>query len=154
ALGNVVGSNIANIGLILGVTALVSPILVEGGLMRWELPFMVVATAALPLLLLDGAVGRLEAGLLFAAAATFTIVTVARGAASEAVKVAGLVEGDAEVGGAPGGEGLARLAFIATVGLALLLAGGKIFVMGATDLAILLGMSEKTVGLTIVAIGT
>jgi cation:H+ antiporter len=154
ALGNVVGSNIANIGLILGVTALVSPIAVEGGLVRWELPVLVVATAALAVLLLDGAVGRIEAVVLLAAAVTFTVVTLLRGSRSQALEAAALVEQDAEVAGAPSGEGLVRLALIAAVGLALLLAGGKIFVMGAIDLAILLGMSEKTVGLTIVAFGT
>ena len=154
ALGNVVGSNIANIGLILGTTALIAPIAVDRGLFRWELPVLVVTTGAVPLLLLDGVIGRLEAALLAAAAIGFTVATMMRGSRSEAEQRAALAEQDAEVAGAPPGGGTVRLSLIAAVGLALLLAGGKIFVMGAVDLALLLGMSEKTVGLTIVAVGT
>ena len=62
ALGNVIGSNIANIGLILGIAALVKPARVDGALRRRELPVLIASTALLPLLLLDGSVSRWEAG--------------------------------------------------------------------------------------------
>jgi cation:H+ antiporter len=155
ALGNIVGSNIANLTLILGATALVSPILAERGLLRWELPVMMVMTAAIPLLLLDGSVTRGEAIVLLTAMLAFTVITIRKGAAIATSRDAvALIEKDAEVAGAPGGTGVLRLGGIAAVGLGLLLGGGKVFVMGATDLALLLGMSPRTVGLTVVAVGT
>jgi len=64
ALGNVVGSNIANLGLILGIAVLVRPALVSGALRRRELPVLLLTTLLLPLLLADGQVSRLEGGLL------------------------------------------------------------------------------------------
>jgi hypothetical protein len=62
ALGNVIGSNIANIGLILGITATIAPARVDGSLRRRELPVLLASATLVPLLLLDGAVNRLEAG--------------------------------------------------------------------------------------------
>ena len=76
ALGNVVGSNIANIGLILGITAMIAPPAVQGGLMRRELPVMLGSTLAIPLVLLDGVVSRVEGGLLLFAAVAFTWVSL------------------------------------------------------------------------------
>jgi len=154
ALGNAIGSNVANLGLILGVTALVQPIAVQAGLIRRELPVLILSTAALPLLLVDGEISRADAALLFAASIAFTFITVRTGSAPRARETAALVEADAELAGAPAGGGRLRLALIAVVGLALLVGGGKIFVMGASDLALRLGMSQRTVGLTIVAVGT
>jgi cation:H+ antiporter len=153
AIGNVIGSNIANIGLILGVTALIQPILVEGSLIRRELPIMVIATLALPLVLLNGMVGRVEAAILLLGAVSFTIMAV-RAGVPNADEITQAVEADAEMAGAPGGGGRLRLALIGTVGLLLLLGGGKLFVDGAAGLALKLGMSERVVGLTIVAFGT
>ena len=72
ALGNVIGSNIANIGLILGVAALIRPARVDRALRRRELPILLLSTAVLPLLLLDGLISRLESGALLVAAITYT----------------------------------------------------------------------------------
>jgi cation:H+ antiporter len=66
----------------------------------------------------------------------------------------GLIEADAEAAGAPAGTGRMRLAFIAIVGLILLVLGGQAFVNGATNVALALGLSQRVVGLTIAAIGT
>lgn len=158
AFGNVVGSNIANVGLILGVAALVRPAGVDGTLRRRELPVLVASTAILPLLLLDGSVSRWEAGgLLFVAAAyTVWMVRAARSASAVAVARAdvGMAGEAADLAGAPKPGGRLRAAVTALVGLTVLLVGGTLFVDGAVSVAQALGMSERLVGLTIVAVGT
>lgn len=158
ALGNVIGSNIANIGLILGIAALIRPARVDGALRRRELPVLVVSTAVMPLLLLDSVVSRWEAcGLLFVAAGyTGWMIRAARSAASIATagvdaKTAGEA---ADAAGAPKPVGTLRAALTAAVGLAVLLVGGHLFVDGAVSVAHALGMSDRLVGLTIVAVGT
>jgi cation:H+ antiporter len=159
ALGNVIGSNIVNIGLILGVAALIRPARVDGALRRRELPVLVGTTAALPLLLLDGVVGRFESGLLllFALTYTATMVASARNAAARAAaRVDAAVEvAAADAAGAPTPtRSLARSALVAFVGLGLLLVGGQLFIIGAVSIARALGQSERLIGLTIVSVGT
>ncbi len=154
ALGNVIGSNVANLGLILGVSALLSPLKVDGALVYREVPVLLGAALCLPLLLADGLVSRVEAGLLLLGAVTFTtLVTRGLPPGEPAVDVAES-EAEAEALGAPGGGGVAWLSLVALVGLALLLVGGKLFVDGAAGGARALGMSERVIGLTIVAVGT
>ncbi|MFM2417088.1 MAG: hypothetical protein RL385_1811 [Pseudomonadota bacterium] len=158
ALGNVIGSNIANIGLILGIAALIRPARVDGALRRRELPVLLLSTAIVPLLLLDGILGRWEAGglLLVAVAYTGWMIRAARSAASVAMaKVDATTAGEAaDTAGAPKPLGTLRAALTAAVGLAVLLIGGHIFVDGAVSVAHALGMSDRLVGLTIVAVGT
>jgi cation:H+ antiporter len=159
ALGNVIGSNIANIGLILGIAALIKPARVDGALRRRELPVLLVSTALIPLLLLDGEVGRWEAaGLLLAAFAyTAWMVNAAR-TASTLARARADAEKAADVADAAGAPrpaaGTLRAAWTAAVGLAVLLVGGNIFIDGAVSVARELGMSDRLVGLTIVAVGT
>lgn len=143
ALGNVIGSNVANIGLILGITALIAPPRVEGGLMRRELPVLFLTTASLPVLLFDGMISRGEGALLLAGAILYTVILF-RGAAG-----AGAQTSD---GAKPQSRGWQSL--IAIGGLVCLVAGGKVLVTGATGLARTAGLSERIIGLTIVAIGT
>jgi cation:H+ antiporter len=159
ALANVIGSNIANIGLILGCAALIRPARVDGALRRRELPVLILSTALLPLLLLDGTVTRFEAGLLLAIALTYTgwMVRVARTSASIAAakRDARAASEAADIAGAPGRRsGTLRAVVTTTIGLGVLLVGGNQFVVGAVALAQSFGMSERLVGLTIVAIGT
>lgn len=158
ALGNVLGSNIANIGLILGIAALIRPATVDGALRRRELPVLVVSTALVPLLLLDGAVSRWEScGLLLVAVAyTGWMVLSARTAAAIAgARIDAQVTGEvADAAGAPKPRGTLKAAAIAAVGLGVLLVGGSLFVGGAVAVARALGMSDRLVGLTIVAVGT
>jgi cation:H+ antiporter len=153
ALGNSIGSNIANLGLILGITALISPPRVDGALIRREIPMLVLATALLPLVFLDGALGRIEATLMLVAAVVYTWWMIARTPASS-VSPPAVMEGAVEAAGAPKGEGRARMAVIALVGLVLLVGGGKLFVDAAVEIARAAGMSERVVGLTIVSVGT
>lgn len=148
ALGNVVGSNIANIGLILGITALLSPPQVDGSLVRLELPVLAVSALLLPVMLYDGAIGRIDAALLLLGAAAFTVFTVR--STREAVGDQG-VQADGD-DAAP-----RRLAFaivLTVVGLGLLIVGGRVFVNAATEIATRFGISERVIGLTIVAVGT
>lgn len=158
ALGNVIGSNIANIGLILGISALIRPASVDGELRKRELPMLVTSTAVLPLLLLDGAISMPEAAALLVVAVGYTgwMVWSARSAAvrAEAKEAAKSVEAAADLAGAPVSRSKVRSVVIALIGLLVLLVGGNLFVRGAVSVAQLLGMSERLVGLTIVAVGT
>ena len=158
ALGNVIGSNIANIGLILGVAALIRPARVDGALRRRELPMLVASTALVPWLLFDGSVSSWEAGglLLVAVAYTAWMIRAARTASAVAdarvdARTAGAA---ADTAGAPNPVGSRRAAATAGVGLVVLLVGGNLFIEGAVSVAHALEMSERLVGLTIVAVGT
>lgn len=158
ALGNVIGSNIANLGLILGLSALVRPARVAGGLRVRELPVLFAATAALVFVTLDGAVSFAEGLTLLACAVGYTAWAIlgARSAAAlaDATDAAGIAAEAAGIAGAPSPGGRVRAIAIGFCGLCLLLLGGSLFVTGATALALHIGMSERVVGLTIVAIGT
>ena len=158
AIGNVIGSNIANVGLILGVAALIRPARVDGELRRRELPVLLLSTACVPLVLLDGHVSRWEgSGLLLAALGyTVAMVRAARSAATLAVAkaAAATATATADIAGAPRPTGKLRAAVTAIVGLVILLIGGHIFIEGAVSVARTVGMSERLVGLTIVAVGT
>lgn len=154
AVGNVVGSNIANLGLILGATALVSPLRVEGALARRELPLLLGTALVIPLVLLDGQVSRVDGGLLLAGAVAFTALVVWGAPPAEQQAALLAAEEDAVAAGAPPFEGTGRLVLLAAVGLAIVLAGGKLLVEGASQIALALGVSERIVGLTVVAVGT
>ncbi|MCC6551625.1 MAG: calcium/sodium antiporter [Polyangiaceae bacterium] len=158
ALGNVVGSNVANIGLILGVAALVKPARVDGSLRRRELPVLLASSALVPLALLDGVVAKWEAFALLAIAAAYTAWTVraARSArvVEEAREEALVNEEAADAAGAPRTRGPLGSAALAAVGLGVVLGGGHLFIRGAVSVAHSIGMSDRLVGLTIVAVGT
>ncbi|MEZ4296556.1 MAG: calcium/sodium antiporter [Polyangiaceae bacterium] len=159
ALGNVIGSNIANFGLILGVAALVKPAPVDGALRRRELPVVLLTAALVPLLLIDARIQRWEAGLLLAGALGYTYWMVRTSRASRGAahaQIAAEVTADAaDIAGAPAPRGgRLRQLVTALAGLGVLLLGGHLFVDAAASLARSWGMSERLVGLTIVAIGT
>lgn len=157
ALGNVLGSNIANIGLILGVAALINPAKVDGALRKRELPVLIATTALVPLLLLDGVVSWWESVGLVAVAVGYTgwMVRAARSASITAVRAEVAATGEAaDAAGAPRPRSIAKAAAIAVIGLGVLLVGGSLFVDGAVKVAHALGMSDRLVGLTIVAVGT
>lgn len=158
AIGNVVGSNIANIGLILGIAALIAPAQVDGALRSRELPVLLAATALVPATLIDGTITRIEGAVLLACGVLYTgwMIRAARaGAEVAAAKADTVIERDvADAAGAPRARGAARSALIALFGLGVLLVGGSLFVEGAVSAAHALGMSERLVGLTVVAVGT
>lgn len=158
ALGNVIGSNVANIGLILGVAALIRPARVDSALRRRELPVLVLSTLLVPLLLWDGALTRLEAGGLCLAAAAYTLWMIEAARSASALATAQLdaltAEAAADTAGAPSPRGPMKAALTAGLGLTILLIGGQLFVEGSVSVAHALGMSDRLVGLTIVAVGT
>lgn len=153
ALGNVVGSNIANIALILGITALIAPPFVDKTLIRREVPVMIASAMVVLVVLLNGIISRLEGGLLLIGAIAFTVFTLRTAKAvppeGELVKEAREELEDEQVEGPKW-----KLVLYAIAGLGILVVGGKVFVDGAVGLATLFGMSERVVGLTVVAIGT
>jgi cation:H+ antiporter len=158
ALGNVIGSNIVNVGLILGLAALVRPARVDASLRRRELPVLMLSAALLPTTLVDGRIAGWEAGALLLLAFAYTAWMVRATRATHAVgqaRVDAMVTANAaDAAGAPATKGLARSSVVAAVGLLVLLVGGNVFVGAAVDVARNLGMSDRLVGLTIVAVGT
>jgi len=149
AIGNVVGSNIANVGLILGITALISPPRVEASVIRREVPVMVLVTFAMVGCVYDGVVGRIEAAVLALGAVVFSLwMLKADGGGDDSEPESEVEEVVAK------SPGRARLIGLTVLGLAVLVGGGKVFVDGASAVAMALGMSERTVGLSIVAVGT
>ena len=150
---NIIGSCIANMGLILGITALMSPPSVDGTLIRREIPVLILSVVVVPLVLWDGRINQLEAGAMLALAIAFTIITLTTAAGDRSLS-AEAVEESAEAGGAPGGEGKTRLFAITLIGLALLIGGGELFVDGATGIAQTLDLSDTLIGATVVALGT
>jgi cation:H+ antiporter len=158
ALANVIGSNMANLGLILGAAALIRQARVDGALRRRELPALLLSTLALPVTLFDGAISRWEAAGLLAGALGYTAwaVVTGRGRANlrQAAARAAVTAQAADVGGAPEPGGRARSALLASVGLGALVLGGHVLVVSATSLARAWGMSDRVIGLSLVAIGT
>ena len=142
AIGNVLGSNIGNILLILGISALIAPLVIPGAKLWRDLGFMLAATAALWVMLQDGMIGRLDGLILLAGLAAFltTAFIAGRGHAPDT---------DAP----PQRNGWFPWAMTG-VGLVFLVIGASLLVDSATILARQFGMSEAVIGLTIVAIGT
>ena len=150
ALGNAYGSNITNIALILGITAVIAPIAVHSQVMRKELPILALVTLAAAWLLFDGELSRLDAtGLLvlFALVLGWSIWSGMR--KTDDVFA---TEMDAELATHPMPIRNAMLWLV--VGLVLLIISSRILVWGAVDLATRFGVSDLVIGLTIVAIGT
>lgn len=153
ALGNSVGSNIANLGLILGLTGVISPPFIDRRIVRREAPFLLASALVVPLLLINGTLSRLDGAFLIACAVAYSgwmIVSTTRAPMAETEAMAS----DADEAGAPEAKSARMLGVIAVVGLVLLIVGGKFFVDGAVGVARAFGLSERLVGLTIVAVGT
>ena len=158
AVGNVVGSNIANIGLILGVTAVICPIPVRLSVIRKEAVIMVAVTVGAVLLMLGGGAHRVEGAVLVAALLGFIAFAYLNGKrtadgeeASELVRAA--QELDDEVGASPGDTGIARSIVYVVVGLAMLFFGSDLLVDGAKALATMLNVPAAVIGLSLVAFG-
>ncbi len=149
ALGNVIGSNIGNIALILALTALLRPVTTHLQLLRFDVPVMIGAALLLAVLLLDRQVGQVDGLLLLLGIVAYT-AWVLRAARKEAQAVQ--VEFAQGVPHAP--RPLWLLLGLTLAGLALLVVGGRVFVDAAVKLAQLWGVSDAVIGLTIVAVGT
>lgn len=155
AVGNVVGSNIFNVLGVLGITALIIRLPVHGSAVKYEWPFMFLATCGVVFLAHDGLLDRLEGGAMVMGFGLFTafMVRVARREVAGHERQQIEVELNRRTIRAPEATlGLAVLAVVA--GLLLLVFGGSALVSGAVAVARLAGISERVIGLTIVAIGT
>ena len=154
AVANVVGSNIFNTAMILGVTALVMPLPVHGTAVRLEWPVMFVASLACLLLSLDGTVSRLEGGFFVAALILFIWWSVRIARRQLTPDESRQAEEEAEARDLPLRNRGALTAVLLVIGVAGLVVGGHFLVEGAVTLARLVGMTERVIGLTVVAAGT
>ncbi len=155
AVGNVIGSNIANLLLILGLAALLMPLAVNRQILRQEMPVLVIATALSAIFLLDGTLTRLEGGALFVLALLYTVFLVrqARRAGAPVQEGDENHADDADAGNTRARGVLVDCALI-FAGLAGLVLGADWLVRSAAEVARQLGVSEFIIGLTIVAVGT
>ena len=161
AVGNAVGSNIINVLLILGLSALVVPLAVKRRLIRFDLPLMVVLSVLLLLVSLDGRISAVDGLILFFGVVVHTImsVVISRRDAKTAVNAregtgdSATVDPAGEEGAALGAS-VSRSLFFVLLGVALLVAGATLLVEGAVNIATTLGVSSLVVGLTVVAVGT
>lgn len=150
ALGNIVGSNLCNIGLIIGIGALISPLHVHGQVIRQEVPILLVASGVMMFFLKDYEVKQWEGGILLASIfgyILYSVIQAKRGKNEETAKQ--LAEELPEIKGS-----LWRDVLFVLAGLGILIAGGNWLVEGSVNLAREAGVSEAMIALTIVAIGT
>lgn len=179
AVGNVVGSNTLNTLLIVGCSALVAPIMVKRSSVKRDIPFAVVASLLMLLFCLDGAIGRVDAAVLFAGFCLFMFVTLKYAKTTEepaaAVATSGAAtttaiseastsqassseasssETSAQEASQASGISMLKAVVMLVVGLLCLIAGSNMFVDNASFVASSLGVSDAVIGLTIVAGGT
>lgn len=163
AVGNVVGSNIANVLLILGFTAFLSPVRVATRVVRFDVPLVLAASVAVWVLAQDGTLDRREGQVLFGLLVVLTVgsVLASRRAARKAKKAAAPVPAEQSLGTEPPpppaaevNAGRRKNLLWLGVGLALLVVGADRLVAGAADIARAFGVSELVIGLTVVAVGT
>ena len=179
AVGNVVGSNTLNTLLIVGCSALVAPIMVKRSSVKRDIPFAVVASLLMLLFCLDGAIGRVDAAVLFAGFCLFMFVTLkyakttdehaatvaTSGAAMATAAVASTSVSEAPTSQTSAPEAstsqssapeasMLKAVVMLVVGLLCLIAGSNMFVDNASFVASSLGVSDAVIGLTIVAGGT
>lgn len=151
ALGNAYGSNIANIALILGITALITPLVVKRSVLKMDLPVLMAVTALSLLLVSDGSVTRGNGVIflsVFFAVMGYNIFSEVRKAKKDKAMAQSAESEDEK------SMPLGMSIFWLILGLALLVVSSKMLVWGAVAIARSLGMSDLLIGLTIVAIGT
>ena len=150
AVGNIVGSNIFNTLLIVGVSAWVAPMTILKSTVRKDIPFALFASVVLLIMCLDGNISRLDAGILFVLFLVFMYVTL-KGSKTKEDDTTAKTD-SIEDNKKPMAAWLSIVWII--VGLACLIGGSNLFVEGATKVAEHIGVSEAVIGLTIVAGGT
>ena len=151
AVGNVVGSNVFNALLIVGVTALVAPMTILRQTVRKDIPFALVASMLLVLMCFDGTLSRIDALVLLALFGFFMYVTLQAGLSA---KKADKQDASDEPAEAQAPMSWLRAGLFIIIGLGCLIGGSNLFVGGATAVATELGISDAVVGLTVVAMGT
>lgn len=149
AVGNVVGSNIANVGLVLGITVLIRPVRLDLAIIRKDIYIMIAASLLAVVFLFSGHIGRLEGGFLVALIVAYVWFNL-----QQAAKVRGQQKANYEAGIADITHSVWFDVARVVIGLAALVVGGQWFVTGAVQLATNLDISPALIGLTVVAIGT
>jgi len=152
AVGNVVGSNIFNVLVVLGACAVITPLVVHSQVIRQEVPIMIGASVVLAVMVFDGRLGRFESLLLLALLVAYLVFVVLQSRA-EVARAGGAHEGDVDRNGGWNGHWSVQ-ALLIGVGLALLVIGSEWLVDAAVAVARTLGVSDLIVGLTIIAAGT
>lgn len=150
SLGNVVGANAINIGLVLGTAALIRPLVVQLRVLKWDLPAMLVAALLMSATAADGDVGRLEGALLLAGMAGYVALNVVLARGERTTRALERFEAGVE----PPAAALWREAARGAGGLVALFVGAELLIAGALAIAATFGASEGIVGLTVVAAGT
>ncbi|KWU00112.1 MAG: calcium/sodium antiporter [Vibrio toranzoniae] len=151
AVGNVIGSNIANIALILGITALIKPLSISSGVIRRELPLMIGVTLLAGAILWDNHLGFYEGVLLFVLFAAFLFAMLQISRSEKKNGDAFLDEQESEI---PQGVSNPKAAMWVVIGLIILPLAADMLVDNAVIIAKYFGMSDLVIGLTIIAVGT
>lgn len=152
AVGNVVGSNIANVLLILGLSALVAPLVVHQQLVRLDVPIMLAASLLFFILAADGDLSLWDSILLAGSVVAYVIFLVREGRRDKSAVVAAGQE--TELAQESQGSPPLVNVLLAVVGVVALVGGSRLLVDGAVGIATALGVSELVIGLTVLAIGT
>ena len=147
AVGNAYGSNIANIGLVLGFIALISPLAVHSGVIRKEMPLLVAVMLLTGYMLFDGWISRVEAIVLLVALGIFIAISIIRSRGQEDDPLLGEVTESLDSN--PMSRGKAIMWTL--IGLVLLIASSRLLVWGAVEIAVAFGVSDLIIGLTVVA---
>lgn len=151
AIGNIIGSNIANIALVLGITVLILPMVVDRNTKRIDYPMMLLATLLFAVFALDGEIVFYEGGILFAILVTFTILLI-RNSRKKNKQMAASSNADVEIGSFK--MNMVQATAYLALGLVGLYFGAGWLVDGASDIASHFGMEERVIAVTVVAFGT
>ncbi len=152
AVGNVVGSNVFNVLFILGISAVITPLVVHSQIIRQEVPIMIGASVVLGIMILDGTLGRAEAALLLLLLVVYVIFLL-RQSRAETAEIRDEYAGGIRRSGEWDSHWSVQVLLIA-VGLGLLVLGSNWLVDSAVAFARALGVSDLVIGLTIIAAGT
>lgn len=151
AIGNVIGSNIANIALILGATALIRPLAIHRDLLKVDVPLMMIITFIAAVFILDDVIGRIEGAILFTGLVAYIAFNLKRARTLPEELVGQIVEQPDEEAAT---MSTLKASMWVLLGLGLLVLGAELLVKGAVDIATRLGISQAVIGITVVSIGT
>tara|TARA_R110002074_G_scaffold402287_1_gene606232 strand:+ start:48178 stop:49155 length:978 start_codon:yes stop_codon:yes gene_type:complete len=152
AMGNAIGSNIANIGLVLGTTAIIAPVVIQSSLLKRELPVLLAISVTSYLLVIDGDLSRIDGLILLTGLASFLYwltLSARKNKQQNSDTLAAEFSGEIPLGMAN-----SKAILFSASGLIGLLASSKLLVWAAVNIAVIFGVSDMVIGLTIIAIGT
>jgi cation:H+ antiporter len=158
ALGNVIGSNICNIALVLGIVAILRPIDIHSQLVKRELPFLIVATLAFVFMLIDGQLSRIDGALLTLGVVSYTFFSIYKSRSNPEEAQSDVSDLPSDASEPAKTNNLPKLILVNSclllVGFAFLVLGANRLVLGGENLARMFGIPEAIIALTLVAFGT